>query len=60
MELGTTCTYLIIMGDYSIHIDDLDNSDAKQFNGVCMAIGSEQVVDFWYSCTGSHTRPGTT
>ena len=29
MELGTTCTNLIIIGDFNIHVDDLDNSDAK-------------------------------
>ena len=38
----------------NIHIDDLDNSDAKQFNDVCMAIGLEQVVNF-----GSHIQGHT-
>ena len=41
MELGTTGTNLIIMDDFNIHVDNLDNSDASQFNDVCMAIGLE-------------------
>ena len=44
------------MGDYSIHVDDLDNSDAKQFNDVCMAIGLEQVVNSGTHIQGPHTR----
>ena len=43
--LGTTCTNLIIMSDFNTHVDDLYNSDARQFNDVCMAIGLE-VVNF--------------
>ena len=46
MELGSTYTNLVIMGDFNIHVDDLDNSDAEQFNDVCVAIGLEQVVNF--------------
>ena len=51
MELGTTCTNLIIMGDFSIHVYDMDNSDAEQFNDVCTGVGLEQVVNF-----GTHDR----
>ena len=51
MELDTICTNLIIMGDFNMHVDGLDNSDARQFNDVCTAIGLEQVVNF-----GTHYR----
>ena len=34
------------MGDFNIHLDDLNNPDAKQFNNVCMAIGLKKVVNF--------------
>ena len=54
MELGTTYTNLMIMGDFNIHVDDLDNSDAKQFNDVCTAIGLEQVMNF-----GTHVQGHT-
>ena len=54
MELGTTCTNLIIMGDFNIHVDDLENSHAEQFNDVCTAIGLEQVVNF-----GTHVQGHT-
>ena len=54
MELGTTCTNLIIMGGFNSHIDYLDNSDAEQFNDVCMATGLEQVVNF-----GTHIQGHT-
>ena len=29
------------MGNFNIHVDDLDYSDAEQFNDVCTAIGFE-------------------
>ena len=54
IELGTTCTNLIIMGDFNIHVDDLNNLDPKQFNKVCMGIGLEQVVNF-----GTHVQGHT-
>ena len=54
MELGTICTNLIIMGDFNIHVDDLDNSDTEQFNNVCTAIGLEQMVNF-----GTHVQGHT-
>ena len=52
MELGTTYTNLIFMGDFNIHVDDLDNLNAKQFNDVCMAIVLEQVVNFGTNIQG--------
>ena len=54
MGLDITCTNLIIMGDFNIYVDDLDNSDAKQFNDVCVAIGLEQVMNF-----GTHIQGHT-
>ena len=54
MKLGTTCTNLIIMGDFNFHVDDLDNADTEQFNDVCTAIGLEQVVNFGIHVQG-HT-----
>ena len=42
------------MGDFNIHVDDMDNSDAKQFNDVCMAIGLGKVVNFGIHVQG-HT-----
>ena len=54
MELGITCTNLIIMGDCNIHVDDLGNSDAEQFNDVCAAIGLEQLMNF-----GTHVQGHT-
>ena len=46
IEIGTTCTNLIITGDFNTHVDDPDNSDAEQFYNVCAAIGLEKVVNF--------------
>ena len=42
------------MGDFNIHVDDLDNSNAEQFNDVCTAIGLEQVINF-----GTHVQGHT-
>ena len=54
MELGTICTNLIIIVDFNIHVDGLDNSDADQLNDVFMAIGLEQMVNF-----GTHVQGHT-
>ena len=42
------------MGDFNINVDDLDNSDAKQFNDISTAIGLKQVVNF-----GTHLQGHT-
>ena len=37
---------LIIAGDFNIHVNDVENADARQFLDVMEALGFDQLVDF--------------
>ena len=37
---------LIIAGDFNIHVNDVENADARQFLGAMEALGFDQLVDF--------------
>ena len=37
---------LIIAGDFNIHVNDVDNADARQFLDAMEALGFDQLVNF--------------